>query len=108
MEMGRLRRVVPPRKRKTPGRQIDKIALILARANLEAMTELWLRPRRMIWLNFLAGLARGFGIAVGLTLVAAGFLSVLGRLAALNLPVIGRYIAEIVRLVDAQLRSLPR
>lgn len=105
--MGRLRRVNRPRPRGTLNRRIDKVALILARANLEAMQELWLRPRRMIWLNFLAGLARGFGIAIGLTLVAAGFLSILGRLAALNLPVIGRFIAELVRLVNLQLRSLP-
>ncbi|MGE5552262.1 MAG: DUF5665 domain-containing protein [Bacteroidota bacterium] len=88
--------------------KFDKLSLAMARANLEAMAELWLRPRRLIWLNFLAGLARGFGIAIGLTLVAAAFLSILGRLAALNLPVIGRYVAEIVRLVNAQLRSLPR
>jgi len=80
----------------------------MSRANLAALAELWLRPRRMIWLNFLAGLARGFGIAVGLTLVAAAFISLLGRLAALNLPLIGRYIAELVRLVELQLRTLPR
>jgi hypothetical protein len=73
-----------------------------------AFVDLWLKPRRLLWLSFIAGLARGFGIAIGLTLVAAAFLSVLGHLAALNLPIIGRYIAEIVRLVNDHLRSLPR
>ncbi len=90
------------------GRKLDRLSLSLSRANLEAFTDLWLRPRRMLWLNFLSGLARGFGIAVGLTLVAAAFLSILGRVAALNLPVIGRYIAELVQLVNSHLRTLPR
>ena len=103
-----MRRVRRPLNWAALGRKLDRLSLSLARANLAAFTDLWLRPRRMLWLNFLAGLARGFGIAIGLTLVAAAFLSVLGRLAALNLPVIGRYIAEIVHLVDTQLRTLPR
>ncbi len=57
----------------------------------------------------IAGAAAGAatGIAVGLTLVAAVFLSLLGRLAELNLPVIGRYIAQIVRMVHVELRALP-
>lgn len=105
--MERLRRTFRPRTRRH-ARRYERLARAAARANLTALAELWLRPRRMVWLNFVAGLARGFGIAVGLTLVAAIFLSVLGRLAALNLPLIGRFIAEIVRLVNAQLRALPR
>ncbi len=101
-------RVYRLRGRVALGRQVDRLSLALTRANLAAFADLWLRPRRMLWLNFLAGLARGFGIAIGLTLVAASFLSILGRLAALNLPVIGRFIAEIVRLVNEQLHVLPR
>ncbi len=103
-----MRRVRRPLGGAALGRKLDRLSLSLARANLESFTDLWLRPRRMLWLNFLAGLARGFGIAIGLTLVAAAFLSILGRVAALHLPVIGRYIAEIVHLVNTQLRTLPR
>lgn len=83
------------------------LATALAKANFSAFADLMLHPRRMLWLNFLAGLARGFGIAVGLTLVTAVFLSLLGKLASLNLPVIGRFIAQLVRIVNLQLRTLP-
>lgn len=103
-----MRKFARPRARVSLGQRLDRLSAALARSNVEAFADLWLRPRRMLWLNFLAGLARGFGIAVGLTIVAAVFLSFLGRLAALNLPVIGQFIAEIVRLVNAQLRALPR
>ena len=61
-------------------------------------------PVRLILLNFLGGLARGFGIAIGLTIIASLFILFLSRLASLNLPIIGKYIAEIVRIVHQQLR----
>lgn len=89
-----------------PVSRLQRAARFLDRTSLFA--EILLGPRRVLWLNFLAGLARGFGIAIGLTVVAAIFFSLLGRLAAMNLPIIGRFIAEIVRLVESQLRTLPR
>lgn len=87
--------------------RMDRLALALTKANLSAFTDLWEHPRRLLWLNFLAGLARGFGIALGLTLVTAVFLLVLSRVAALNLPYISSLIAELVRMVNDHLRRLP-
>ena len=75
----------------------------LERANLAGFMELLQNPVRLIFLNFLGGLARGFGIAIGLTIVAGLFIVLLTRLASLNLPVIGQYIAELVRIVNQQL-----
>ncbi|MGI6542240.1 MAG: DUF5665 domain-containing protein [Limnochordia bacterium] len=62
------------------------------------------KPGRLLWLNFLAGLVRGFGMAVGFTLIGAAFLIFLGRLAALNLPVIGEFVADVARMVQSELR----
>ena len=76
----------------------------LERANLGEFVKLLENPLRLILLNFLSGLARGFGIAIGLTIIASIFLVLLGRLASLNLPVIGQYIADLVRIVNQQLR----
>ncbi|MFW6026936.1 MAG: DUF5665 domain-containing protein [Candidatus Woesearchaeota archaeon] len=61
-------------------------------------------PKRMILINFLLGLARGFGIAVGATLLGGLFLFILFRLARLNLPVIGKFIAELVLIVESYLQ----
>lgn len=61
-------------------------------------------PKRVVWVNFLGGLSRGFGIGIGFTLVAALFLYLLGRLAALNLPVIGQFIADITSIVQSQIK----
>lgn len=76
----------------------------LEKANLAEFMQLIQNPVRLIFLNFLSGLARGFGIAIGLTIIASIFLVLLTRLASLNLPVIGKYIAELVRIVNQQLR----
>jgi hypothetical protein len=77
----------------------------LERANVADLMELLQNPVRLIFLNFLSGLARGFGIAIGLTIVASLFIVLLTRLANLNLPIIGQYIAELVRIVNLQLRK---
>lgn len=60
-------------------------------------------PKRMIYINFLAGLARGLGVVVGMTLLGAIFLSILFKMADLNLPLIGEYIARIVKIVKQNL-----
>ncbi|MGI5853047.1 MAG: DUF5665 domain-containing protein [Bacillota bacterium] len=84
--------------------QIDHLNRMLERANLVEYMQLIQSPRRMFFLNFFAGVARGFGIAVGFTIIGALFVYLLTRLASLNLPIIGEFIAQLVRIVEQQLR----
>lgn len=58
-------------------------------------------PRRMLLINFASGLVRGLGIAIGASILAGIALIVLRRLVFLNLPVIGGFIAELVKVVNA-------
>lgn len=60
-------------------------------------------PLRVVWVNVLGGLARGVGVAVGFTIVTAVLLWFLGRLARLNLPIIGQFVADIARIVEHEL-----
>jgi len=53
---------------------------------------------RMLYLNFLIGVARGFGISVGITLIGALLLYILRHM--ITLPLIGEYIAQIVEIVQ--------
>jgi hypothetical protein len=55
----------------------------------------------MLLINFANGLVRGLGIAIGASILAGIFLIVLRRLVFLNLPVIGGFIAELVKIVNA-------
>lgn len=89
-------------------RQINNLSRLMVKYNINDLVEILSSPLRLMYLNFLAGLSRGFGIAVGLTLIAGVFLTILAKIASLNLPIISKFIAEIVRLVENQLRALPR
>lgn len=83
--------------------QLLELSRSIEHAPLAEYIEIQRNPWRLLSTNFLAGLFRGFGIAIGFTAVSAVFLYALGRLASLNLPVIGEFIAEIARLVELEL-----
>ena len=48
--------------------------------------------KRLMWVNFKAGVAKGLGLTVGMSVVLALFIWVLTML--VNLPVLGQYFAE--------------
>jgi len=85
--------------------RLGKIAVDMERAQIAEYVDLLNRPFSLIWRNLLAGTARGVGIAIGFTFFAATILYVLQLLGALNLPIIGDYIADIVRIVQHQLEG---
>ncbi|MCR4403212.1 MAG: DUF5665 domain-containing protein [Firmicutes bacterium] len=85
-------------------RRMAELSLAMDKMNIAEYVEFLRSPRRIIYVNFIGGLARGFGIGIGATVLAAAFLLILSRLVQLNLPVIGRFIAEIVRIVSEHLR----
>ena len=59
--------------------------------------------RRFMLMQFLGGLARGLGMAVGFTILGAALVLVLQSLAQRNLPVIGDFLADIVKIVQRRL-----
>ncbi len=81
----------------------NRLANELERSRIAQYTELLNRPWKLIGLNLLSGAARGVGIAIGFTFFAATIIYVLQVLGALNLPIVGDYIADIVRIVQRQL-----
>lgn len=86
---------------------IYRMTLYLSRqmeqARIVEYAELLNKPWRMVWTNLLSGAAKGVGIAIGFTIFAATIVYFLQLLGALNLPIVGDYIADIVRIVQRQL-----
>lgn len=80
----------------------DKLARQLEKMRINEYTELMHKPGRILYLNFLAGMARGLGMAVGATIVFAILLDILRRLIVLNLPVIGNFIADIMKIIEVK------
>lgn len=85
--------------------KIEELSLNIERMKLAEYVELLNKPGRLLFVNFISGVARGLGIAVGFTLLGALVLFFLQRLVVLNLPVLSDFIAEIVRLVQSQLQG---
>lgn len=81
----------------------QKVALLLEKSKIREYTDLVQNPKRLIWINFLSGVARGVGLAIGLTVITATLLYFLKMLGALDLPIIGDFIADIIRIVQNQL-----
>lgn len=93
----------------TPGRRVvrllHRLTVQMEKVKLAECVELLNKPGRLLWLNFLAGIARGLGMAVGFTFLGAILIFFLRRMVALNLPVIGRFIAEVVFIVQDYLEK---
>lgn len=70
---------------------------------------IWLlnNPKRLIFLNFLSGIFRGIGLAVGFTLLGALLIYLLTRNFLLNLPLIGSFFGELVWIIQQYLSTRP-
>ncbi len=81
-------------------KKLDQLAVYMEKMKLVEYIEILNSPRRLIWINFIAGIARGFGIAVGFTLLGAIAFIILQRLVGLDLPLVGDFIAELLKSVQ--------
>jgi len=79
--------------------KLNDFILKLERMNLSDYIEYLKNPKKIIFINFLSGTARGFGTAFGFSILGALLLYILNAIVKYNLPVIGRYIAEILKFV---------
>ncbi|MDP9212037.1 MAG: DUF5665 domain-containing protein [bacterium] len=91
-------------KRKQPDRDADvlhKFALALERGRFIEYVETLTDTKRLLWKNFLVGLARGFGAVVGATIVVALLVALLAWIGQYLPGVIG----EFFRATSEQIQS---
>ncbi|SIT00519.1 DUF5665 domain-containing protein [Alicyclobacillus vulcanalis] len=82
-----------------------RLAEYLEGVNFAAYVDLLQTPWRLALLNFIGGIFRGLGIGLGFTVIAGIVVLVLQQLELLNLPVIGKWVADLVQIVDGQLKA---
>ena len=87
----------------TVNQKLNEILSKMEKAQIAEYIQLVKNPRRMLFINFISGLARGLGLAIGFFVLGAVMLWFLGRLAVWNIPIVGDYITEIVKIVMEQL-----
>lgn len=79
-------------------RYLEKLIIIIERSRIRDYMYLTDSKRRLFIINFIAGLGKGFGQAIGFTILAAVVLSLL--FSWVDLPFIGRYIAKLLNIVQ--------
>lgn len=84
-------------------RQVDRLLYSLERMQLEEYLRYVCDKRRLFRVNFWSGVARGLGSAVGFTVLGAVVIVILQQIVVENIPVIGGFLAEVVRIVQERL-----
>ena len=79
---------------------IDKLNKSLQRNNFLDLVELLGDRKKLFIRNFSSGIFKGIGLGIGVTLITAILLILLQKIVALNIPVIGEFIADIVDIVQ--------
>ncbi|KGG80194.1 MULTISPECIES: DUF5665 domain-containing protein [Caloranaerobacter] len=84
-------------------KKIHEIALQLEKAKIAEYVDILNNRKRLLYINFIGGLARGFGMAVGFTILGAFVIYILQKMISWNLPLIGDFIADLVKIVQENL-----
>lgn len=79
---------------------IDKLNRSLQKNNFLDLVELLGDRKKLFIRNFSSGIFKGIGIGIGVTLITAILLILLQKIVALNIPVIGEFIGDIVDIVQ--------
>ena len=85
--------------------QVAEISKDIERTQIADYVNLINKPWSLIKSNLISGIARGVGFAIGFTIFTATIFYLLQKLGALNLPIVGDYIAQLVEIVRAQLEG---
>jgi F0F1-type ATP synthase assembly protein I len=85
--------------------KINKMAKDMEDTTIADYIQLLNSPRKLMWTNFVAGISRGVGFAIGFTIIASTIVVLLQVLIDWNLPIVGHFIARIVEHVNEQLKN---
>lgn len=81
-------------------KNIDKLNKTLEESNVIEILYILGKKSEIIKRNLLAGVFRGVGIGIGVTIISAIIIIILQKIVKLNLPIIGQYITDIVEIVQ--------
>ncbi|MBE5799293.1 MAG: hypothetical protein E7321_05005 [Clostridiales bacterium] len=84
-------------------RRCERLAQRMEMLHLAAFLRYVHDWKKRLLFDFLSGIVRGVGFSIGFSVLGALLLYLLRNMAMSNLPVIGRFVAEIVRIVENNL-----
>ena len=84
-------------------RRLDKIAKQMEQLGLEEYLVYLKDRRRLFFVNFFSGLARGFGLAIGFTVLGAAVVALLQRIILESMPNISAFLADMIRIIQTKI-----
>ena len=78
----------------------EKLTRTMEKTRIAEYVDYLERPVRLLWINFLIGIARGLGGTIGLAIVIGLLVVILQNLLLLNLPIISDSVADFIRMVQ--------
>ena len=83
--------------------QLERLARALERLRLEEYVQYVTDRRRMALNSLLWGVCRGLGFTLGFSVLGALLAVLLRNVVADNIPVIGGFLAELIRAIEARM-----
>ena len=85
---------------KTTFDKLDKLAQRLENTGISRYVELSQKTGKILWLNFLSGVARGLGFTIGTTIVIAIAYQIVSNIISMNIPFITEWLIDFVDLIQ--------
>jgi len=88
--------------------RLEQFSLRMEQSRIAEYMNYLENPRQLLRVNLLMGMARGFGFAVGLTVLSAVVIYILQMVIRMNLPLISKFVADIFYLANQYLEAYGR
>ena len=82
-------------------KELDKLAQRLENSGVREYVRLSQRTGRILWFNFLSGIARGLGFTVGTALVLTMVYKILSHIISMNIPYLTEMLTDCVEFVKS-------
>lgn len=82
----------------------EQLTRTMEKTRIAEYVEYLNHPGRLLWTNFLIGIARGLGSTIGLAIVLAVVLYILQKVITLNLPVLSDFTSRFIQMVMENLQ----
>ncbi len=88
----------PRKKNVSVVKDLSHVREIFETLGFNEFAEYLRKPWRIVWINFVAGISRGFGIVLGATVVLALFVWLLGLF--IDFPLVGQYFSNLKQILE--------
>lgn len=82
--------------------QLDALIQRLENSGVAEYVKLQQRTGKILWLNFISGVAKGLGFTLGTTLVLAVVYKIVARLISMNIPYLTEMLKQVAGMVYGQ------